>query len=204
VSVLRLELLGEGRSKVVAAVLGTQSIDVLYAIYGKDMAEAILATVSHLGLLRSAGPLTAKWQSDRLGDYEFDETNVTVTSHAGGRPSVACARHVANRKAVLPSEFLSLPATNPTNGLSGFYVSSFVGAWRSHLPGDYLSRELIAPDPTVPDFVPRPKGHEILLPWTVEDLRRLGLDENPPIEPVTITPQGKKPPKLPPNRGVKR
>jgi hypothetical protein len=199
-----LELLGEGRSKGVAAFLGTQSIDALYAIYGKDLAEAILATVSHLGLLRSAGAVTATWQADRLGDYEFDETNVTVTSQAGGGASVACARHVANRKAVMSSEFLSLPATNPENGLTGFYVSSFVGAWKSHLPGEYLSRELLPPDPSVPDFVPRPEDHEVLLPWTVEDFRRLGLDEDPPIQPFTIKPQGKNPPKLPSNRGAKR
>lgn len=135
-----LELLGEGRSKGVAGVLGTQSIDALYAIYGKDLAEAILATVSHLGLLRSGGPFTAKWQADRLGDYEFDETNVTVTHNPSGQPSIAYARFVANRKSVLPSEFLSLPATNPENGLTGFYISSFVGAWKSYLPGDYLAR----------------------------------------------------------------
>jgi hypothetical protein len=198
-----LELLGEGRSKGVAGILGTQSIDALYAIYGKDLAEAILATVGHLGLLQSTGPFTADWQAKRLGDYEFDETNVTVT-YASGRPSIAYAHHVANRKSVLPSEFLSFPATNPTNGLFGAYVSSLLGAWKSNLPGDYLSRELIAPDLSVPDFVPRPKDHEVLLPWTVEDLRRLGLDENPPIEPVTINPQGKNPPKLPANRAMKR
>jgi hypothetical protein len=199
-----LELLAEGRSKGVAGVLGTQSIDALYAIYGKDFAEAILATVSHLGLLRSAGPFTAKWQADRLGDFEFDETNVTTTRNPMGQPSISYARFVANRKSVLPSEFLSLPATNPENGLTGFYISSLVGAWKSHLPGDYLSRELIAPDPSVPDFVLRPNDHEILLPWTAEDLRRLGLDENPPIDPFTITPQGQKTPKLPANRAMKR
>jgi hypothetical protein len=85
-------------------------------------------------------------------------------------------RQMAIRRAVLPVEFMNVPACNRENGLTGHYLIRSAGAFRDTIDGPSLfHQQLKPPDPNVPDFVPRPSLSQLLEPWSPEQLERYGL-----------------------------
>jgi hypothetical protein len=54
-----------------------------------------------------------------------------------------------------------------------------------------------SPDPSQPDFVPRPVEHQYLQPWTDEERRRLGLNTPPPRPAAPCIPLSPPPPAPP-------
>jgi hypothetical protein len=81
------------------------------------------------------------------------------------------------RDLVMPSEFLGIPATNARSGLTGYYLSPFVGVYRRTLPlVSFVSggRERAE---SVPDFLERPETDQYLEPWNGADVERLRLSQ---------------------------
>jgi hypothetical protein len=78
--------------------------------------------------------------------------------------------------AVLPSEFFEIPVTSSETGLTGYFVSPYLGAFRDRVPPDEIQ-------PVIPSgheeaehaISPRPEKEQWLKPWTGEDERRLIL-----------------------------
>lgn len=167
------KILAEGRSKNAAVVLGIQAIEAVWQHYGKDGGNALLAQVSQKVMGRSASDTTATWQSAHFGDVIVTEDEESI--NYGQRTTVTRARRTSTRKLLVPAEFLKIPRTTRKNGLTTYNLSPAVGAWHSHLSGEYLARALKAPG-NVPNFTPRPKDELVLTPWTDADLQRLGLD----------------------------
>ncbi|MFO0842345.1 MAG: type IV secretion system DNA-binding domain-containing protein [Gemmataceae bacterium] len=165
----------EGRSRGVVLVLGTQDVEGLRAVYGEEEADELLGVVGNKALLRVASPETAKWASDVVGEQEVMEVGVT-TSERGG---ASWSEQRVKREAVLPSQLLDLPPTDPANGLHGYYLSPGIGCWRATLSGDYLTRTLVPADPGTPDRVERPREQLRLRPWTEEEAKALGLSLTP-------------------------
>ena len=172
----------EGRSRGVCLVLGTQDVEGLRAVYGDKEAEELLGTVGLKALLRLASATSAKWASDVVGEQETVETTASVSSGPGGGTQSQSEQRV-KREAVLPSEFLDLPPTDPANGLTGYYLAPGIGCWRTTLSGAYLTKTLIAPDPDTPDRVERPSEELRLRPWTEEEAKSLGLSLTPAPKP---------------------
>jgi hypothetical protein len=162
-------LLLEGRSKGVFVIINFQDIDEMREVYGERIANALVAQCSLMAFLGQQSEETARWASRILGDYESEEGD----------------KGLVKRESLFASELLNLPHTTPANGLSGYYVSPYIGAYFSCLPGEWITANLCPKSKDVPDFVSRPAEHQYLKGWTPADLRRLGLDDDddPPLAP---------------------
>ncbi len=167
-------MLVKGRSRGVAVALGLQDIDGLRAVYKEMVANELLGQCSNKAILRLESPDTARWSSSVFGDFEHYEYHTSKTTNRQGK-SETVNETLAKREAVLPSEFMSLPPTTRATGLSGYFITPYIGAYRATIPGEALDRQLKGRDPSTADFVPRPTMHEYLQPWTASDYRRLGL-----------------------------
>ena len=78
--------------------------------------------------------------------------------------------------AVMPSQFLTLPPVTRENGLTGYYLTPFIGAYRSAVPlGELVDDGPEGERSPTPDFLPRPDSHQYLEPWRATDLERLAL-----------------------------
>jgi hypothetical protein len=166
-------LLTQGRSKEACVILGSQDKPGLVDTYGKEVTEEILGQIHNKALLLITSPSTAKYASEVVGEQELLEYHRSLTGDR--REVTGVSEQFVKREAVIGSQFMTLPATNPENGLSGYYLSPHVGAYFSAIPGDELFDSLMPHDPNVANFIRRPEEDEYLRPWDDNDLLRLGL-----------------------------
>ena len=146
------------------------------AVYGEKEANEIAGLCSNKAILRLDDAETAQWASKTLGEFEQYEIQTSSTSGNNGN-STTRTRQLVKRDVVLPSQFLGLPTTDRSNGLSGYFLSPQIGGFLSTLTPEYLDEMLTPADPNVPNFIPRPPEQQYLKPWTPDDLRRLKLDD---------------------------
>jgi hypothetical protein len=150
-------LFTHARSYGICIVLGFQDLEGLRHVYGDQPADVMLNQCSSKAILRLASAKTAQWASSLAGVYGYAQQQQEV---------------------IHPSAFLSLPPTDPKNGLSGYYVTPYVNPYFSKLRGDELfDRMLTKPNDKVDDFQQRPPSELELKPWAEADLIRLGLHE---------------------------
>lgn len=185
----------KGRSKGACIAVAFQSISGLRdpRLYGTHQTDELLGLFANRFIGRLECPVTAEWAASLLGDQEIEQTSTSVSSSSQGRSRTE-SRQNAIRKAVLPSEFMSTPTCTPQAGLSGYYIVRSVGCFSATIPGDRLfGKELVEPDPEVPDFVARDWRCQLLRPWTPEQEIRFA---GPPRKPKkkSSQPPKKKPP----------
>jgi hypothetical protein len=101
---------------------------------------------------------------------------------SGGSRGESESHGIAKREVVLDSEFMDLPETTPATGLSGYFLSPTLGAFRDCIPGDWIARHLTPADQTVPDSLRRPESDEYLQPWEASDAELLCLA---PVRPTS-------------------
>jgi type IV secretory pathway TraG/TraD family ATPase VirD4 len=185
-------LLTAGRSKGACVVVGAQDIEGLREVYGENKANELLGLCGHKALLRLDSPITAKWASELFGtveDLERRRSHSSGTSHSAGHSNTSSGsqtseQHVV-RDVVLPSEFLSLPFPNRSNGMIGYFLSpEFGGAgYRAHVSGDWIAGDL-NPLGTAPALLARAEDHQFLTAWSDTRRAELGLGAaNQKIEP---------------------
>jgi hypothetical protein len=165
------DLLLTGRSFGVCCSLSFQEIDSVRRLYGKEGANEIIGQCGNMAFLRQVGDESAGWASDMLGkvgQYEYDPS-----WDPEGRMSET--RRYVERDAVLGSEFMTFDPTGPATGLTGVFICPWVGAFKRTIPWGVIMENLIPPDPSVPNFIPRPASDQYLKPFTAEDLKRLGI-----------------------------
>ncbi len=181
-------LLTKGRSKGACVVLGLQDIDGLRDVYGREVAHEIVGLCSNKAILRTDSPGTAEWASRLFGEREVLEIRRTRSENEGeskqpGQWSAGSSSGISNseqeqlskREVVLSSQFMDMLPTNPTNGLSGYYLIPTIGAYFARISGESIARELLPADESVPNVEPRLESEQYLSAWTDEDFRRLGL-----------------------------
>ena len=158
----RMATFGRGAGNRI--VIGLQDLQGLRHAYGRELASELVGQCATKVVLRSDDPDTASWAAKIIGDAE-------VLDNRGPKGNET----VRQREAVLTSEILNLPPTTIRNGLSGFYVSPFTGAFRSTLNAEEVN-ELSPPvSAKWQGFVPRPNEHQILRPLDQADFELLGL-----------------------------
>ena len=174
----------KGRSKGAAVLLGFQDIHGLHDVYGREAANELVGQCNTKALLRLNSPETARWASQLFGSSEFLESR---RSHSrsrnfrelgwrhGGSSGESVSNGIAKRELVLDSEFLDLPETSFENGVTGFFLNPLTGAFKHHLPSDWLRQQLQPPDPSTPNLIRRPDAHQFLRPWSDRDASDLGL-----------------------------
>ena len=170
-------LLTKGRSKGACVVLGFQDVAGMKDAHGEHLANEILGQCSNKAILRLESPETAEWAARVLGEYETIEV-MDSTSTDWARKNRTRSEQYRKAPSVLPSEFLSLPPTNHRCGLNGYYLTPFIGAYRSQLPLARVLGELRPELPDVPNFEPRDDSEQYLRAWTAEDHERLSLQLN--------------------------
>lgn len=122
----------KGRSRGACLVLAFQDIDGFREAAGTRIANEIIAQCSHKALLRMESDESARWASRVIGQYEtldLMHSNQGGLFGKGGSQSEQAAR----RDTVLPSEFYLIPATNPKNGLTGYFLSPSTGALKARI-----------------------------------------------------------------------
>ena len=169
-------LMTKGRSRGAAVCLGFQSVLGMEATYGREVAHEILGQCSQKAFLRMEDESSAKWASATIGQYEQVEI---VRGQSGGfARAVNRSANEQYRTAdlVMPSELLSIPPTTMEAGLTGYFLTPHVGAWKQTLdlqalllPGPVEARE-------VPDIIQRAESDQYLASWQQEDCHRLGLE----------------------------
>jgi hypothetical protein len=130
------ELMNKGRSKGVCVALGFQDIHGMKSVYGAELALELVGQCSNKVLLRLESAETAKWASETVGQYEEIQVleSQSRDSAALMRGQRTRSEQRVTRDLVMPSEFLGVPVTNARSGLTGYYLSPFVGVYRRTLP----------------------------------------------------------------------
>lgn len=181
-------LLTKGRSKGACVVLGLQDIDGLRDVYGREIAHEIVGLCSNKAILRTDSPGTAEWASRLFGEREVVEIRRSTGESEGknqqpGRfgsgsssgTNTSEQEQLNKREVVLSSQLMDMLPTNPTNGLSGYYLTPVVGAYFARISGEWITSALSPVDQETLNVVPRPESEQYLSTWTEEDSRRLGL-----------------------------
>lgn len=171
-----------GRSRGACIAAAIQSVSSLRdpKLYGQYRTDELLGLLANRFIGRLECPVTAEWGSGLFGEQEVEAVSTSTTKSAQGR-SVTKSRQNAIRKTVLASELMTIPTCNRENGLTGYYITRAHGAFTAHVPGPELfDEELIAPNPSVPEFIPRDWRAQLLRPWTSEERRKFTGSETKP------------------------
>lgn len=161
-------LLKKGRSKGGCAVLAFQSVAGLRdsQLYGPRMTAEILGQVGHRVIGRLECPETAEWASQLIGDQEIRQ-QTTSRSYTAQQTTRTTNEQIVTRRAVLPSELMSLTPCDSANGLTAFYLSRVAGAFCSTISGEELFGELLLPKSTAEmDTIPRAVECQDLHAWS--------------------------------------
>lgn len=164
-------LISLGRSKGVRAVLATQDLDGLYAAYGENKGNELLALCGNIAAFRLISPKTREWAAKLFGEYEGWERDYSFsvsssrskttswgtvgTDTKGDSESRSTHAKIVKRESILPSEFFAFPKPGPDTGIPGFFATAEMGAWRGPVPWDFLVQRLKVKDPHAEAFVPR-------------------------------------------------
>ena len=167
-------LMTKGRSRGCCVALGFQDIHGLQAVYGKDVALEIVGQCSQKALLRMESEATAKWASQTIGQYEQVDVLRGESGPVGSIGSRSASEQWVTKDVVLASEFMAIPPTDMQRGLTGYYVTPHVGAYRKALPLPELLGSSVR-ETDVPDLMERTEDEQYLEGWGVADGVRLGL-----------------------------
>jgi hypothetical protein len=163
-----------GRGAGNRIIIGFQTIEGMRNVYGREIANELTGLCATKAFLRSDDPETASWAAKIIGDCEVLESR--RTAQRNNQKNGSFSESTTQRVSVLTSELLNLPATNRRNGLTGYYVSPFTGAFRSTLSAEEVDALSKPPATKYAGFAPRPAEHQVLRPFDDDDLRRLGLN----------------------------
>ncbi len=129
------------------------------------MTAEILGQVGHRVIGRLECPETAEWASQLIGDQEVrqETTSRSYNAHQNTRTT---NEQIVTRRAVLPSELMSLTPCDSANGLTAYYVSRVAGTFCSTINGEELFDQLLLPKAAnEPDTIPRASDCQDLNAW---------------------------------------
>ncbi len=173
--------LTKARSKRGYAVLGSQSIAGLNSIYEKSGTDAILAETANLAFLGLRDPQSTEWVADGfLGKFEYWETVSNWSqSHFGPmRSSYGGSSSLKERPAALRQDFLSIPPTGPSTGMTGVFYTPALGPWAGNIPWDFIMKHV--PRKVTVALEQMPSELQSPRHWTQQDRVRLNLRDVPP------------------------
>lgn len=99
--------------------------------------------------------------------YSSSSTYSSSTTHSK-------SFQLVTKPAILPSEITNLPnADRETDTISGFMFTPGVGSWE--FAADFIKYFRGLPPLPFPTMPTRPPEDQVLTPWTIDDIKRLGL-----------------------------
>jgi len=176
-----LPALLNARSKGVRCVLGFQDFEGLFIGYeSHDQAKAIVGKCDTISWLHLSNDETAEWASKRSGKAERLER-----MDSQSKDGVTTGEHLADRDAILASEFTGLPII--TDGVvDGFHLIRGIGGIvRRKLKFTYKTLN------RADDFWQHPKTvSQELVEWNPADTARLKLEPLDDASPPPSAPNG--------------
>jgi type IV secretory pathway TraG/TraD family ATPase VirD4 len=156
------EIATTGRGRGASLVLGYQDNNGLKDAYGVDGAKELLGMCQHKAIFRLSSESTAHDAAGEIGQQDVRDDNGQERT----------------RYAVLPWELTSIvhiPETNVRNGLTGYYKSTAIGAYKLKIKGQELFHGMLDPiDQNVEGFKKVRVNDFPFEDWTESDLARLG------------------------------
>ncbi|MBL8812274.1 MAG: type IV secretion system DNA-binding domain-containing protein [Planctomycetaceae bacterium] len=165
----------KGRSKGACLSVAFQSIAGLRdpSLYGPHLTEEFLAQFGHKFVGRMECASSAEWASALVGDQEVNQKSYSYTT--GQHPTSTTTIQKVTRRGVLPSQILDFPPCNLENGLTGLFFAPSVGVFVDSIDGHELFVDGAPVPASIPAFLPCPKGHQFLQPWTPEQADALQI-----------------------------
>lgn len=155
-----------GRSKGASLIIGFQDKDGLNDSYTKDVSNELLGMCQHKAIFSLSTASTASWASEEIGTQEVLENEMTK-----------------ERPVILPSEFTSrrhTPETTFWNGLTGYYKSVSIGAYKKRIIGARLFgykpfiKPMLSPiDKSIDGFIKRNGKEQEFKDWTEIEERQI-------------------------------
>lgn len=185
--------LAVGRSKGLSFFIYTQTLSGLLKAYDEHDTDTIIANCGNQAYFALRGK-TAQWGAEQFGQFELKREVKSVstssqTSPTPTSPRVNTTNGTSEQYQLQPtlfgSELANIRPPSREQGLTGVYQTRLTRPFTSTLKGlDRLLPESLAKSSSsssskggaeVAAFVPRPDSEEVLKPWTLDDLYRLGL-----------------------------
>lgn len=158
-------LLTKGRSFGVRVVIGFQDLSGLTTVYNEHAALEIANLPMNKAFLRLESPQTADWAAKVIGEAEFREFTINISSR-----EQSYQEHINRKNIVLASELQRLPPPNE-HGFTGYFVSPVVGIFKNLVPYGMPKPKADA----LINFRPRSPRDQYLDDWNDDDLLRLGF-----------------------------
>lgn len=165
-------LLKKGRSKGGRVAIAFQSISGLRdpKLFGQHQTDDILGQIGNRFVGRIECPETAEYAARVIGEVEVFQVSTSDTRSSQGSSRTTNKSPVV-RRALLPSELMSIPPCDASHGLTGLFTTrSSHPAWDHNPPNDLFGM-LIPPSSDVPDFVPRNSNLQLVSRWTADEER---------------------------------
>ena len=165
-----------GRGGVLVA--SVQTIDMLYSIYGRERAEAMLGNFGNTTILKVRTEASAQWAVKQCGTVEQLERNESRTQATQGI-SLSESDRFITRTRITTSDVLGLDLADPHTGVFAYF-----------LPPKFRDIAKVVVPPSLIDTL-YPQGKEppphrektveeyILKPWTPEEKARFVLGLSP-------------------------
>jgi hypothetical protein len=154
-----------GRGKGASLVVGYQDDDGLQDAYGKNGAQELLGMCQHKAVFRLSSDTTAKSAAEKFGTQDVlddkgqERTRYTVSS----------------------SEFMSInhiPEIDLKTGLTGYYKSAAIGAYKLTINGRKLFHKMLSPKDENIEAIRYINPNDFpFRDWNYSDLTRLGYEE---------------------------
>jgi hypothetical protein len=174
-----VSLINQGRSKGLSVVIGFQSIEGLYDVYGQNVAEEITGQCANKTFLRTDSQFTARWAENHFGQHEEIEQNYSYSTSTGSiHRSESVSYHRVVKHTLLASELMTIPKTGKRHGLSGMHDIPLVGSYRTDLPWaevEKLFKKMKTDGIPEEAEIDRPAAHQYIKDWQDEDFKRLRL-----------------------------
>ena len=173
-------LINEGRSRGIVTVAGTQSLEGIQAVYGKDEGQEVLGQFRSKTFLRNDSHVTANWISEHIGKVTYLVKKVSHGTTYGKESSSSTTTSYERRTEplILPSEIMSLPVPEP----GGRFVllndlPSVGGIYFLHYRFESLVGAVPPGQSDLPTLLEFPVQQMNLLEWTLTDLQRLSGED---------------------------
>ncbi|MEO0347883.1 MAG: type IV secretion system DNA-binding domain-containing protein [Pseudomonadota bacterium] len=117
--------LATARNYGVCFVLGIQSVNQLYDIYGKSESHAIISNCKNKLIMNLADTNAAEWASNTIGRQEIEKYSQSLSYGAHQvRDDISLNKVVHEKQLVLPSEIMSLPKLTGYCSMSGDFPTA--------------------------------------------------------------------------------
>lgn len=169
-------LLLKGRSKAARCVLGFQAFEGLQAVYGQELADAIVGQAENKAILRLDSVASMRWAASYFNRREY-----VAVSRTRGYQHGSVTAQVAVQDVVMEAEFREFLPSSKHFGLTGAFNVPELGPWKGTIPPEYVEAHKgtkkvdDAKDGADASLLPREEYEQEELPWALEDLERLGL-----------------------------